>query len=457
LGEAGEFLQGFQTPTVRIAIETSGCSYNEADSEALAALLELQGHAVVNASDQDSDVVVLNTCTVKDASFRSFEQRLDQLTREGRTAVVAGCIPSAYPSHERWKGRVVVGVNNLTDIVLAVEAAAQGEGAAFLDGEPRSDRLDLPFQPRHAVIDVVPINQGCLSHCAFCETKLARGGLVSFPVSAIVGRIKAALDRGVKEIWLTSQDTATYGKDLGLRLSDLLAAVQRIPGEFRVRLGMANPLYLRGQWEALAEALESPNFFRFAHLPVQSGSDAVLSRMKRGHRPEDWIRLCEYLCDRVEDLTIATDVIVGFPGETDTDFEATLQILDTVRPAVVNRSKFSARPLTAAARMTPVVPGPVVRNRSVRLDRKVKRLARASLSELAGRPVSCLIDRQRRAGSVLARTDSYRPVAIPLADDAEAELLLGRFAEVRIDRVENWHLVGAVEDPADLFASRFVR
>ncbi len=471
---------------MRIAIETFGCSANAADGDTLAALLEQAGHVVLvengegGAKEKDlKDLVILNTCTVKDASFRSFERRLAELESAGMRVVVAGCIPSAHPGLKLWRGRVILGVDNLADIAKAVERAAAGEEAQFLGAAPRADRLELPSRPQCGVIEIVPISQGCLSQCSFCETRFARGRLVSYPIDSIARRIEAALNRGAREIWLTSQDTAAYGHDAGLRLRDLLARLRRLyadyraregeNADFRIRLGMANPLYLRDQWEDVAESLAGPPFFRFLHFPLQSGSDAVLDLMNRGYRAAEWIELCQRFLARVPDLTLATDIIVGFPGETEEDFRATLAALEAIRPPVVNRSKFCPRPNTMSARMTKLrVHGAVIHERSARLDKVVRRIVDESLDAGLGRVEHCLVDQCRRAGSVLARTESYRPVAIPMSETEDSthgqpgaagesarpatQGLLGGFHYVEIRARAQWHWIGEIQ-PAPLSRS----
>lgn len=425
---------------MRIAIETSGCAFNEADGETLGALVSREGHDLVDNA-AGADVVVLNSCTVKDTSFRNFERRLRELDAEGRAVVIAGCIPTAHRALPLWEGRVILGIHNLTDIGEAVRRAAAREAGAFCEGTPRRDRLELPARPHSPVIEVLPINQGCLSKCSFCETKFSRGDLVSYPLDAILARAAEALDRGAVELWLTSQDTSVWGRDIGARLCGLLDAMAALPGQFRIRLGMANPRYLADQLDEVIRAMQSEHYFRFLHIPLQSGSDTVLRAMNRGYTAAEWIALCRALRRSIPDLTLATDVIVGFPGETDADFAATLDALETIRPEVVNRSKFSARPLTAAAQM-PRVAGEAVRRRSMELDALVRRLTEDSLRRLIGTRVRCLVDQQRRAGSVMARTDSYRPVALTHPREEDATPLLGTFREVEIVRAAQWHAVG---------------
>ena len=428
---------------MKIHIETYGCAHNMADSETMAGLLEVQGHELVAAPDE-ADVVVLNTCTVKDASYRTFERRLQALDQAGRKTVVAGCVPSSQKTLEHWKNRVVVGVRNLPDIPQAVELAREQEEAAFLEGSESSyDRLELPTRPQSSIVEIIPINQGCLSSCTFCETQLARGRLDSSSIDAIQDRAKVALERGAKEIWLTSQDTATFGRDRGVKLWNLLHEISSLSGTFRVRLGMANPLYLKDQVEEVSEALRSPVFFRFLHLPLQSGSNAVLRRMKRGYTVEDWLDLCRRFRSLIPDLTIATDIIVGFPGETKSDFEETLDALREIRPEVVNRSKYSARPQTRAADFGQT-PGHEIREHSARLDRVTREIVEDSLQGLVGKNYTCLIDQQKRAGSVMARTNSYRPVALQVSDSLEAKRLLGTFQKIQIASVENWHVLGSI-------------
>ena len=185
-----------------------------------------------------------------------------------------------------------------------------------------------PKVRRNPLIEIISINTGCLNQCTYCKTKHARGELGSYPIGDIVARAQQSFEEGVVEIWLTSEDTGAYGRDIGVTLPDLLwKLVEVIPEGCRLRLGMTNPPYILDHLDEMAKIMEHPKVYKFLHVPIQSGSDSVLSAMKREYDSDDFCRVVNILKQKVEGgLTIATDIICGFPTETDEDFLDTFAI-----------------------------------------------------------------------------------------------------------------------------------
>jgi len=216
-------------------------------------------------------------------------------------------------------------------------------------------------------------------------------------------------------------------------LPKLLRRIAEIPGDFRVRLGMVNPDWAKIYADELAEIYAHPRFYAFAHLPVQSGSDAVLGAMRRNYSARDFAEVCTVLRRRVPDIAIATDIIAGFPTETDWDWEQTVELLKRVRPAVVNRSRFSPRPGTAAARLTPL-PAEVVSRRSRQLADLTFALTQERLRARVGEECEVMIEEQTRPGSVVARDRCYTSIVV------EGSWPLGSRLVVRFRQVERFHL-----------------
>ena len=188
-----------------------------------------------------------------------------------------------------------------------------------------------------------------MSECTFCQTKLSKGDLVSYRLGDIVRQVKTEINEGCKEIWLTSTDNGCYGFDIGTDLPSLVNAVAEIPDDFMLRVGMMNPMYMPRIKEELVKSFENDKVFKFLHVPVQSGSDKVLHDMKRGHTANTYREIVQKVRERFENFTISTDIIVGFPSETEEDFEKTVKLIDETKPEVVNLSRYSARPGTEAA------------------------------------------------------------------------------------------------------------
>jgi len=233
---------------------------------------------------------------------------------------------------------------SIVDVVRRVMAGERVVELAGLDSLPK---LDLPRVQSNPVISVVPVNFGCLGSCAYCCVVHARGHLRSYSKKEIADRIQNDISCGFKEIWVTSQDTACYGRDIKGNLAKLLLALGELEGDFRVRVGMMTPNMAIDIQEQLVAAFESPHIFKFLHLPIQSGDDDVLKGMRRFYTALEFKQIVDAFSAVFPDLTLATDVIVGFPGETPRAFQNTLELLEEIKPDVVNVSKFFARPKTS--------------------------------------------------------------------------------------------------------------
>ena len=337
---------------MRVFVRSFGCSANLADSEVLAGCLAAAGFTLAD-SETNAEVVVYNTCAVKGPTENRIIEALKRVPL-GQKVVVAGCLPLI--SFERLFREVrfdaVVGPAAGSGIVAVVNRVLAGEQVVELEGALSAmPRLDLPLVRLNPVVSVVPVNYGCLGSCAYCCVVYARGHLRSYEIEEIVARVKRDLAAGAREFWVTSQDTACYGRDIGANLAVLLKAFCAVEGDFRVRVGMMTPNAAAPMLEELVEAFRSEKVFKFVHLPVQSGDDAVLRRMRRFYSAEAFRLMVKAFREAFPQLTLATDVICGFPGETVEAFESTLKLIGEVKPDVVNVSKFFARPRTAAAEM----------------------------------------------------------------------------------------------------------
>ena len=268
----------------------------------------------------------------------------------------------------------MIGVQQIDRVVEVVEETLKGNTVRFLAQKKESGKkiggasLDLPKVRRNPLIEIIAINTGCLNQCTYCKTKHARGELGSYPPEQITERAKQAFDEGVCELWLTSEDTGAYGKDIGTSLPELLwKLVEVIPEGCMMRIGMTNPPYILEHLEEISQILKHPRVYSFLHVPVQSGSDQVLSDMKREYSRADFERVVEFLKSKVPGVTIATDIICGFPTETDPDFEDTMTLCEKYKFPSLFINQFFARPGTPAARMTKV-PTQEVKKRTKRLS-----------------------------------------------------------------------------------------
>ncbi|MBO8180605.1 MAG: tRNA (N(6)-L-threonylcarbamoyladenosine(37)-C(2))-methylthiotransferase, partial [Archaeoglobus sp.] len=288
---------------------------------------------------------------------------------------------------------------------------------------------------RNNAIAIVSISEGCLGSCSFCATRFARGRLKSFSMEKIVDEVKSAVKSGFREIQLTSQDTGAYGLDRGkAMLPELLRKISEIEGDFRVRVGMMNPQYAVKILDDLIEAYSSEKIYKFLHIPVQSGDNRVLEDMRRNHTVEDYIEVVEAFRKSFDDVLISTDIIVGFPTETEEAFWGSYELIKETRPDIVNITRFSPRKGTPAARLKDM-PGWIKKERSRKLTELMRKVGLENNRRFMGKEVRVLITKEGKNGKNLARMDSYRAVV------TEGEI--GEFVKVKIKDCRFNYLLGS--------------
>jgi MiaB-like tRNA modifying enzyme len=403
-----------------------------ADGEVLAGCLAQAGFQLA-ASEAAADLLVYNTCAVKGPT----ENRIiDALKRapKGKKIVVAGCLPMI--SFERLLREVrfdgAVGPAVGKGIVDVVSRVLAGEKVV---------KLDLPRVKSNPVISVVPVNYGCLGSCAYCCVVFARGHLRSYSVKEVAERVQSDFAAGAREFWVTSQDTACYGRDLGNNLAELLEAIGDLAGDFKVRVGMMTPNMVTDMQDKLISTFRSDKVFKFLHLPVQSGDDETLKRMRRFYTAEQFKSIVDAFRAVFPDLTLATDIIAGFPGETAEAFEKTLKLLEEVKPDVVNVSKFFARPKTTAAKMQDgLVERGEIKRRSTIAAKLAKRISLEQNKRWVGWVGEVLVDEKGKVeGSWVGRNFAYKPIAIKSTDD-----LLGKTVRIKVASAAETYLKGTI-------------
>jgi threonylcarbamoyladenosine tRNA methylthiotransferase CDKAL1 len=414
-----------------------------ADGEVLAGCLAQAGFQLA-ASESEADVLIYNTCAVKGPT----ENRIiDALKRapKGKKLVVAGCLPIISFErllHEvRFDGAVGPAVGKgIVDVVSHVLAGEKVVELAGLDAKPK---LDLPRVKSNPVISVVPVNYGCLGSCTYCCVVFARGHLRSYSIKEVAERVQCDFAAGAREFWVTSQDTACYGRDLGSNLAELLEALGGLAGDFKVRVGMMTPNMVTDMQNQLIESFRSDKVFKFLHLPVQSGDDETLKRMRRFYTALEFKEIVDAFRKVFPDLTLATDIIVGFPGETAEAFEKTLKLLEEVKPDVVNVSKFFARPKTTAAKMQDgLVELGEIKRRSTIAAKLAKRISLERNKRWVGWVGEVLVDEKGKVeGSWVGRNFAYKPIVIKSTD-----CLMDKTVRVKIVEASATYLKGAIAE-----------
>ncbi|XP_069074868.1 threonylcarbamoyladenosine tRNA methylthiotransferase [Pleurodeles waltl] len=359
--------------TQTIWIRTWGCSHNNSDGEYMAGQLASYGYKITE-NPALADLWLLNSCTVKSPAEDHFRNSIKKAQEAQKKVVLAGCVPQAQPRQDYLKGLSIIGVQQIDRVVEVVEETIKGHSVRLL-GQKKDNgkrlggvRLDLPKIRKNPLIEIISINTGCLNACTYCKTKHARGDLASYPIDELVDRAKQSFQEGVCEIWLTSEDTGAYGRDIGTDLPTLLwKLVEVIPEGAMLRLGMTNPPYILEHLEEMARILNHPRVYAFLHIPVQSASDSVLMDMKREYCVADFRRVVDFLQEKVPGITVATDIICGFPGETDEDFQETMKLVEQYKFPSLFINQFYPRPGTPAAKAMQV-PAHVKKQRTKELS-----------------------------------------------------------------------------------------
>jgi len=392
----------------KIFVEAYGCSASFADSEMISGLILNGGHTLVeNSSESDLNIVV--TCSVKDSTANKMMHRIRSL--KSKPLVVAGCLPKAEKSTvEKITERAsLLGPNSLGKTLQVIDSTLRGIRYVALEDSDLS-KVGLPKVRLNPVVGIVEIASGCMSECTFCQTKLAKGDLTSYRIGDIVRQVETEISEGCKEIWLTSTDNGCYGFDINTDLPTLVKAVSEIPQDFMIRVGMMNPMYMPRIKEELIKSYDSDKVYKFLHIPVQSGSDKILHDMKRGHTVKTVREVIEKAKERFTDFTISTDVIVGFPSETKEDFEKTVDLINEIRPDMVNLSKYSARPGTEAAEWDQIEASEVKKRSKIIFD-IINKISLENNQKWIGWKGKVLFDEETNEG-IKGRNFAYKPVVV---------------------------------------------
>lgn len=368
----------------KIHIESYGCTYNHADGERLIRILTNQDCVLV--PPEEAEVAIINTCTVVGATERRMIRRMMHF-RE-KEVVVTGCMP-----------------------LVQMDAINRVCTPQVIYPDQIAERSPYPGAITHDATGAVQVARGCPGRCSYCITRLARGPLKSYRQDEVVRTIRALAERGAKEIQLTGQDVSAWGRDIGQSLPDLMQEISEIPGKFYVRVGMMNPATIAGILDDLVDAFADEKFFRFIHIPVQSGSDTILERMNRGYSAEDFTGIVDAFRERYPEIRLSTDFIVGFPGEDDEDFQKSVGILHRTRPTKVNITRYSERPLTESTAWKDI-PEHVKKKRSRELNQHADRLYDDAYNRLIGREIPFVVTEEKVRGTVTVRDPSYHNIVI---------------------------------------------
>jgi len=407
-------------------LEGYGCSLNVSETEQIAGVLNSAGFRR-SKSFSSSDFVIINTCAVKSVTEQRMLSRIQFLfehKKQKSKLIVSGCLGETRKEIiSKISPEINILGTNLADLCVSV-----GIPTKKFSPEIEGDRsIEL--------VSIIPISTGCLGSCTYCSAKLARGDLSSYSFEQISSAFRRAI-KSSKEIWITSQDLGCYGKDIGSSLPSLLKELLKNKGSFRIRLGMMNPNHFMEIKEQLVPLFADERLYKFLHLPVQSGSNSVLAAMERKYSVKDFEECISFARKNIPDVSISTDVIVGFAGETESDFQKTILLLKKIKPEFVNLSRFGKRPGTKAVKMSGQLSEEEKKRRSRIIDSLCGELFLEKNHALVGKEFNALVSERAKKGYFCARTDSYKVIMVKKG--------FGEFVRVRAVSAHKHSLKGEV-------------
>ncbi len=427
-------------------LQTYGCQMNQYDSELISWMLG-QRHYAPSEDPENSDVAVFNTCCVRDNADQKVYGRVGRFknykeSNPDQVLAVVGCL--AQKDGESFIQRfpqvdIVVGTHNLADLPELIERVQAGEGP-FVKVDRSGDHFHLPSSPQSDFKGMVTISMGCDQWCTFCIVPYVRGRLRSRPPEMVLSEVRRLAREGHREVLLLGQNVNDYGRDLEQKVdfAALLDQLREVPGLDRLRFTSPHPHYYT---QAVIDSMASnPAVCEHLHLPLQSGDDDVLKRMRRLYTQAEFLDLVGRMRTAIPGLSLTTDIIVGYPGETEAQFEQTLKVIREVRFSSAFMFAYSPRPGTPGSLFKDQVPDEVKMERLYRLIELQNDISLEENRGLVDREFQVLIEGKSKKdeGRVTARTRCHRLVHFAAPRDQSLE---GRMARVRLSRAFTWGFV----------------
>ncbi|MFX1468797.1 MAG: tRNA (N(6)-L-threonylcarbamoyladenosine(37)-C(2))-methylthiotransferase [Promethearchaeota archaeon] len=427
-------------------IETYGCTSNKADSYIISN--ELNKANYIQTSFENAQFIIINTCAVKEQTENKIKARLENLYQlykknPNKHIIIAGCLPHIAPNYIEVIKKIIpsfsaiIDLNNISAIPDILQEVKTGKKSLILLSEKSINKAKFHINhPLGKITGIIPISEGCLGSCTYCCVKNARGRLNCYNPKDIIKNVEYQLKQGIKQIYLTSQDCSIYQFN-GTSLKDLINTIVSLDYKFFLRIGMINPSFLIDHTDELISIFESKKVYQFLHIPIQSGSSKILKKMQRTYTISDIVNNIELLQKKFKNLTISTDIICGFPGESEHDFYRTINFIKWLKPEILNISKFTPRPATKAKEMEQI-DSKTIKRRSIRLSR----IFRNSLVDMnnkwkgwEGEVLTLHKGTLKNQG--FGRNFAYKNIFI---DNYEGNY--GEFLEVKINRIDGFNLYG---------------
>ncbi len=408
---------------MKIYLETYGCTLNQADSIMIRNILSEYSFT---SNPNEADFIIINTCAVKSSTENKILKRIKDFSHLNEKLIIAGCLSVEEKEIRKTAPKAnIIYPGAIERIKEAIDNATNHRYGTIKGVFSKPLELIKP----EGVILKIPIQEGCLNQCTYCITKFARFKLISYPKIVIKRLIERETKNGVLEIELTGTDTGTYGLEKGEDLIELLEEVLKIKNKFFVRLGMINPQHVYRMLDELIEIYKNEKMYKFLHIPVQSGSDKVLKEMKRGYNIETFKKIIKKFRKEIPNITIATDIIVGYPTETKEDFEKTVELIKEIKFDVVNLSKFTSRPFTFAKTLKQL-PSQTIKERSQKIHKILEKIEKENNKKYIEKVMDVFITEKNKGRSI-----NYKQIVVDKGK-------IGEIIKVKIKEATKTSLIG---------------
>ena len=422
-----------------IYLETYGCSANLNNAEIIRGLITQAGLDLVT-NEKLAELIILNTCIVKSPTENKIKSRIIELEKLNKPIIITGCMPDVRFRELQRKNIYLLSNKNIKQIcnlIKSIQDSSYNQNKFLI--QRAETKLNLAKINENKKIGITQISEGCLGECNYCITRFAKGKLFSYSQEDIIKNIEQDIKNGCKEIWITSQDNASYGlDDKNYKLPDLLKRILEIEGKFRIRLGMMNPNNILPILSTLIEIYQDNKMYKYLHIPIQSASNKILKSMNRFYKKEDFLKIVKEFKSKIPEISIATDVIVGYPGETEKDFIETYKLIESIQPDQLNVNRYWAIKGTKAA-LEKQTSSEISKKRAEKLMKLYSRSIRESNKRLLNSIQKSLVY-DHFNNHYLARTQNYKLVTFKSEKN-----LLGKIVNLKIIKTEQNHLVGAIQ------------
>lgn len=425
-----------------IYIDTYGCSANQNNSEIIAGIITQSGYKITN-NPNIADIHIINSCVVKKKTENKIKRKIQDLAKAKKQTIVTGCMPDSDSlSISKLNPKALQlsthDIKSITTILKNNQSLQIIQPNRIINHE---EKVFLPKIPFNKLISITQILEGCLSSCSFCKTKLAKGNVFSYTQNNILKSIESDLQNGAKEVWLTSQGNECYGTDRGKQeLPELINKIINLKHKFKLRIGMMNPKDFISISEELIDLYKNNKIYKFLHLPVQSGSNKILKDMRRAYTIEQATNIIKKFRENFPNITIATDLITGYPTETEDDHKLTLKSLEEIKPDVLNLSKFSKHKNTPAENLEEIKIN-IVNQRNKEIMNLHRQTAFENKKKFLNKNTKVFVNKKLGDNLYESRDENYNIVII-----SSNKNILGKTLEAKTKNIGVHHMIGEILD-----------